>query len=94
MADMKQKGMGLLCPECKSMSARLVLNRKTNQRECRKLGCGYFELNDDSQALIRERKNKQFIKLSGRDKVCRKYCSCAKCFATKDEADSISFWSY
>ena len=73
MAVVKQKGMGLLCPVCKSMSAKLVLNRKTNQRECRKLGCGYFELNDD---------------------VCKKYCRCAKCFATKDEHNSISFWSY
>ena len=86
MADMKQKGMGLLCPECKSMSARLMLNRKTNQRECKKPGCGYFELNSESLALIRERKNKQM--------QCKRYCRCAKCFATKDEPDSISFWSY
>ena len=105
MADTKQRGMGLLCPECKSMSARLVLNRKTGQRECRKLGCGYFELNDEppfnygSQAFISERKNKQIIKSGGssfelKDKVCKKYCRCDKCFATRNEPDSVSFWRY
>ena len=99
MADMKQRGMGLLCPECKSMSARLFLNRKTNQRECRKPNCGYLELNNEPRTVVRERKNKQIIISSGynfelKDKVCKKYCRCDRCFVTKDKPNSISFWTY
>ena len=55
--------MGLLCPECKSMSARLVLNAKTNKKECRKPGCDYSELNDEPPVLTGEIKNKKITKL-------------------------------
>ena len=94
-----QRGTSLLCPECKSMSARLFLNRKTNQRECRKPNCGNLELNNEPWTVARERNNKQIIRSRGynfelKDKVCKRYCQCAKCFATRNEPDSISFWNY
>ena len=96
MADMKQRGTSLFCPKCKSI---FVLNRATGQRECKRPDCGHSELNNGPQAFISERKNKQIIRSGGsnfelKDKVCKRYCRCAKCFATKDDPDSISFWSY